>query len=100
MFQAKLVAAAAGLILFSVAPASAQINKSTMPMPQRSATPMPQEKMRANGMGSDHMAMSKANMTTMKRCHRMSHKAMMKSRRCAAMMKSHSDMMHSDKMSH
>jgi hypothetical protein len=101
VFQVKFIAAAAGLVLLSVAPASAQMNKSTMPMPKGSTMPMSNEKMGSSGMVSGQMAMSKADMSTMKHCHKMSHKAMMKSRRCSAMMKSHSDMMmQSGKMGH
>jgi hypothetical protein len=100
VLQTKFIAAAAGLVLLLVAPASAQTNKSTRPMPNGSTMPMPKGQMGGSGMGSGKMAMSKADISTMRHCHKMSHKAMMKSRRCSALMKSHSDMMQSGKMGH
>jgi hypothetical protein len=92
VLQAKFIAAGIGLMLLSSAPVSAQMSNSAMSMPKG--------QMGGSAMGPGHMAMSKAEMATMKQCHNMSHKAMMKSKRCTAMMKSHPDMMHSGKMGH
>ncbi len=67
---------AVGLTVAFAAPAAAQMAKDAMP--------------------SDSMKMSPAEMKTMKSCQKMSHDAMMKSKKCGAMMKMHPDMMKSD----
>ena len=80
MIYTKLIAAGVALALTVGTSASAQMSNGMMK--------------------ADHMKMSKADMTRMKHCQKMTHKAMMKSRSCAAMMKSHPDMMKSGMMSH
>ena len=85
MIYTRLIAAGVAIALTVGSSASAQMSDGMM---------------KADHMGMDHMKMSKADMTRMKRCQKMTHKAMMKSRRCAAMMKSHPDMMKSGMMSH
>ena len=67
---------AAGLTIALVAPAAAQMAKDAMP--------------------ADSMKMSPSEMKTMKSCQKMSHTAMMKSKKCSAMMKMHPDMMKGD----
>ncbi len=67
---------AVGLTIAFAAPATAQMAK--------------------DAMASDSMKMSPAEMKTMKSCQKMSHSAMMKSKKCSAMMKMHPDMMKSD----
>jgi len=78
MTYTGLIAASVGLAFALGVPASAQTGNRMM--------------------GSDHMNMgamklSKADMARLKQCHKLSHKAMMKSRSCAAMMKAHPEMM-------
>ena len=85
MIYTKLIAAGVALALTVGTSASAQMSNGMM---------------KADHMGMDHMKMSTADMTRMKRCQKMTHKVMMKSRSCAAMMKSHPDMMKSGIMSH
>lgn len=65
-----------GLTIAANAPAAAQMAKDSMP--------------------ADSMKMSPSEMKTMKSCQKMSHAAMMKSKKCSAMMKMHPDMMKGD----
>ena len=44
-------------------------------------------------MAGDDMKMSKTQMMAMKKCHGMSHRMMMKNKKCVSMMKMHPDMM-------
>ena len=67
---------AVGLTIAIAAPAAAQMAKDAMP--------------------ADSMKMSPSEMKTMKSCQKMSHAAMMKSKKCSAMMKMHPDMMKGD----
>ena len=67
---------AIGLVMTAVAPAAAQMTKDSM--------------------SADPMKMSPSEMKTMKSCQKMSHAAMMKSKKCSAMMKMHPDMMTGD----
>ena len=67
---------AVGLAIAISAPAAAQMAKDAMP--------------------ADAMKMTPAEMKTMKSCQKMSHAAMMKSKKCSAMMKMHPDMMKGD----
>ena len=53
----------------------------------------------SDSMSSGSMHMSKSQMATMNKCKAMSHDAMMKSSKCAAMMKAHPDMMKNGSMS-
>ena len=52
--------------------------------------------MAKDAMAADSMKMSPSEMKTMKSCQKMSHAAMMKSKKCSAMMKMHPDMMKGD----
>lgn len=51
--------------------------------------------MKSGAMMADHgnMKITKSQITTMKKCHGIAHRVMMKNTKCASMMKMHSDMM-------
>ena len=80
MTRKHMIIGAFAIALVGNIPASAQMQSGSM---------------KSGAMMADHgnMKMTKSQIMTMKKCHGMSHRMMMKNAKCAAMMKMHSDMM-------
>lgn len=86
MTSRAIMLAAFAISLAAAAPGFAQMGNGSM---------MKGDDKGVMSKGGD-MPMSKSQMATMKRCHAMSERRMMKSKTCSNMMKMHSDMMKGD----
>lgn len=85
----------AAILGFAAAPAAAQMQSGQMQSGAMQNGTMEHEAMAPAGAhpAGSHMAMSRADRRMMTRCRAMSHRAMMKNRACAKMMRMHPDMM-------